>query len=156
MDDVTLFREGIGGLFYINIAVAVYIIVRAYRALCRDNNQHDSRPYVVPLFMCVAFLVLSVITRPVANDVSDSLALGLFFCWQLFHCVMLVAVSVLVHGIERTNNERFVDCPAGPAPARCMGLDCSSISGVLHRGCCLRCRREVGGRRKQDNPDNQG
>ena len=156
MDNVTLFRDGISGLFYINIAVAVYVVARAYRALCRDDNQHDSRPYVVPLFMCVAFLVLSGITRPVADAVADSLVLGLFFCWQLFHCVMLVAVSVLVHGIERTNNERFINCPAQPAPARCVGLDCSGVSGILYRCCCLRCHREVGGRRKQDNPDDQG
>ena len=156
MDNVTLFRDGISGLFYINIAVAVYVVMRAYRALCRDDHQRDSRPYVVPLFMCVAFSVLSGITRPVADAVADSLVLGLFFCWQLFHCVMLVAVSVLVHGIERTNNERFINCPAQPATARCVGLDCSSISGVLYRCCCLRCHREVGGRRKQDNPDDQG
>lgn len=156
MDNVTLFRDGISGLFYINIAVAVYVVVRAYRALCHDCHQHDSRPYVVPLFMCGAFLVLSVITRPVADEVADSLVLGLFFCWQLFHCVMLVAVSVLVHGIERTNNERFINCPARPAPARCVGLDCSGVSGILYRCCCLRCRREVGGRRKQDNADDQG
>ena len=156
MNDVTLIREGIDGLFVINILVALYVVVRAYLALHRDNNQHDSRPYVVPLFMCVAFVLLSLITRPVAATVHDGITLGLFFCWQLFHCVMLVAVSVLVHGIERTNNERFINCPARPAPARCVGLDCSSVSGILYRCCCLRCHREVGGRRKQDNPDDQG
>lgn len=156
MTDVSLLHEGIDGLFYVNVLVAIYVVVRAYVALHRDSNQYDSRPYVVPLFMCAAFVVLSLMSRRAVVGLSDAVALGLFFGWQLFHCVMLVAVSVLVHGIERKNNERYSECSTERPACRCLGLDCDGISGLLYRCCCLRCRREIGGRRKQDNPDDQG
>ena len=139
---------------FVNLILITFMVVRCVIAIHRTTHECDKRAFVVPLFLGVAFVVLTIATKTYVT-LRDPAGAALFFCWQMFHAVSILGVTLFVIKME----ERYGRISSGCAhvlAGECMGVPVVDGAGKYIGNRRVRCRRKTAGLRGEDNAHDQG
>ena len=138
----------------INLILITFMVVRCVIAIHRTAHECDKRAFVVPLFLGVAFAVLTAATKTYVT-LRDPAGAALFFCWQMFHAVSILGVTLFVIKMEERYGRISSGCPRVLA-GECLGFPVVDGAGHYVDNRRVRCRRKAAGRRSEDNAHDQG